>query len=964
MHAEALFRSWIYASASEFRSARQQISARLATYHQPADGIGNSSLRRMLVQCRDELGSGLGFKLSYPDDALSLARDSEKEGKTTAHGNVAALAQLAEDARIDFRVLVLTRDLASAARSRMQPNATAAAIFAAAADHASRHAHRDAEVARSHPELTSEARRWHAELRWPASGGLRRRPVESQARILADEECILAAQLRALDGAFWRTVPYESLVAQPRQQAAAIARFVRVPAVALAQSFERRVRASGRAPPTAEERAFAASLRSSSCDPKALARDAVYGWEISQESESEGRRLETSSAASTSRLPSYASLYPARRTPAAQLLSAVEDADGVLWRDVESVGLSRLAAARANPTTRDLVIVSTDRKHLDIAVNCVANLANVGIREYIVLADSAKTCEALRGRLACVWSTLLTPFSEKLKQGATGPAHLWLSRQIYAGRLAELGYNPMVLDSDSALFANPLALVAAHLPEYAFVALADHSGTWSSLNCGTYYLRNARRGGPLLAAWRNFERRVFAILNTSAPLPVSTTSCGGPHGCQPERLLLWENTLLDWTFAGAVVGDPAFIGRGRTNDSRVLTRTEKAWMRWSPLKATEPPPARFSTPGGAYAAEYTLRTLVFGARPGAELPEAERERALQAPPWLFSAESDKEVKGNGASYWHTHPPPTALVHLVCCCTGAGGRDQRRIALRLLGRWMAADVAWVLGFAAGASLVPQPMIAFRAPVPLRHLEPFELRRTPPHTDRQGRVVRGRITDANVSAQLDVVRSLHDLLFWLAWRSGRRAALPLFECTGRLAGRHGWTLHAAGDAPRPSGRRLAVRGSGRTAGGRGRGARGVATTGNSVACMHRLDLKECFKRLAFPEDVALTPPQDVAQTALRASHLGGNALPRAVAAPGAATAPLLLVDVEPLVRALTAEQLIQTIRATIDQGSGRRSGRPGGARGRGPWRPLRGSEGEKAAQAICDTAISVSSSPFSC
>ena len=185
LHAEALFRSWIYASASEFRSARQQISARLATYHQPADGIGNSSLRRMLVQCRDDLGSGLGFKLSYPDDALSLARDSEKEGKTTAHGNVAALAQLAEDARIDFRVLVLTRDLASAARSRMQPNATAAAIFSAAADHASRHAHRDAELARSHPELTSEARRWHAELRWPASGGLSRRPFESSCRIRA-----------------------------------------------------------------------------------------------------------------------------------------------------------------------------------------------------------------------------------------------------------------------------------------------------------------------------------------------------------------------------------------------------------------------------------------------------------------------------------------------------------------------------------------------------------------------------------------------------------------------------------------------------------------------------------------------------------------------------------------------------------------------------------------------------------
>ena len=60
---------------------------------------------------------------------LEIPVVKDKEGKTTAHGNVAALAQLAEDARIDFRVLVLTRDLASAARSRMQPNATAAAIF-------------------------------------------------------------------------------------------------------------------------------------------------------------------------------------------------------------------------------------------------------------------------------------------------------------------------------------------------------------------------------------------------------------------------------------------------------------------------------------------------------------------------------------------------------------------------------------------------------------------------------------------------------------------------------------------------------------------------------------------------------------------------------------------------------------------------------------------------------------------
>ena len=50
-----------------------------------------------------------------------------QEGKATAHVDVALLAELAEEAGIDLRVVSLTRELASAARSRMQPNATATA---------------------------------------------------------------------------------------------------------------------------------------------------------------------------------------------------------------------------------------------------------------------------------------------------------------------------------------------------------------------------------------------------------------------------------------------------------------------------------------------------------------------------------------------------------------------------------------------------------------------------------------------------------------------------------------------------------------------------------------------------------------------------------------------------------------------------------------------------------------------
>ena len=41
--------------------------------------------------------------MSYPDDTLSLQRDSEKEGKATAHGDVVLLAALAEQAALAGR---------------------------------------------------------------------------------------------------------------------------------------------------------------------------------------------------------------------------------------------------------------------------------------------------------------------------------------------------------------------------------------------------------------------------------------------------------------------------------------------------------------------------------------------------------------------------------------------------------------------------------------------------------------------------------------------------------------------------------------------------------------------------------------------------------------------------------------------------------------------------------------------
>ena len=133
-----------------------------------------------------------------------------QEGKATAHADVALLAELAEEAGIDLRIVTLTRDLASTARSRMQPNATAAATRTAlvAVDRWRTEPARNLEG--------GEVARWRAALRWPPGGSLSRRPFESQARILADQECLLASQLRQLDRRFYHVLPYEAVSDTPR----------------------------------------------------------------------------------------------------------------------------------------------------------------------------------------------------------------------------------------------------------------------------------------------------------------------------------------------------------------------------------------------------------------------------------------------------------------------------------------------------------------------------------------------------------------------------------------------------------------------------------------------------------------------------------------------------------------------------------------------------------------------------
>ena len=174
-------------------------------------------------------------------------------------------------------------------------------------------------------------------------------------------------------------------------------------------------------------------------------------------------------------LPSLAELYPPPYSGVTQrfIRPVAGTKAGALQRDIELgdswENLKRAAESMCSPS-KQIVLLTTDSHQLDIAVNLVANLAAVDVHNYLVLSATESTCAALRDKLACVWSTMLLPrFKAKLRAAGTNTVRThWLVRQIYVGRLAAMGFSPMLLDADvRPLASNPRSTpsaIPAHPP--------------------------------------------------------------------------------------------------------------------------------------------------------------------------------------------------------------------------------------------------------------------------------------------------------------------------------------------------------------------------------------------------------------------------------------------------------------------------------------------------------------------
>ena len=56
-------RGLVFAPSSAWRGGRAALLERLRGYHQPMSGLANASHRRMMLQCTDTPGSGLGLSI-------------------------------------------------------------------------------------------------------------------------------------------------------------------------------------------------------------------------------------------------------------------------------------------------------------------------------------------------------------------------------------------------------------------------------------------------------------------------------------------------------------------------------------------------------------------------------------------------------------------------------------------------------------------------------------------------------------------------------------------------------------------------------------------------------------------------------------------------------------------------------------------------------------------------------------
>ena len=403
---------------------------------------------------------------------------------------------------------------------------------------------------------------------------------------------------------------------------------------------------------------------------------------------------------------------------------------------------------------KELILLTTNTEGLPLVVNLIANLAQLGHTHVLLLADNENTCNMLTSTSppACLYSSILrSEYPRGLRAYVSNSVWiLWLQRYLYFLRCMRLNLNPLLLDADIVLFHDPYPLLKGPLANYTLFSLCDSSAGYANVNGGVWYAHGAKQDGPMIHLFSEFERRAREVLSKGEAWALSqggrrggrngkggggakaAAGGGGGKGAgsiirfdssaghrvgQPADILVYDQSLINNVLLSAALGYEAHLFT-HTHLDLSNTRTPSFWSV---------PEYEWMTPPtlGTYDTRYPPRY----ARRERELrsPSGVHEWILQAPPWLFSAESDARVpavtvrsedaaadkvnrnarggirvKGRkkmapgrpAAALWGAHPPPSVLVHFVCAAwPGSGGRVM---AMQLWGKWYHRDLKVHLG----------------------------------------------------------------------------------------------------------------------------------------------------------------------------------------------------------------------------------------------------------------------------
>ena len=367
---------------------------------------------------------------------------------------------------------------------------------------------------------------------------------------------------------------------------------------------------------------------------------------------------------------------------------------------------------------------------------------------------------------------------------------LWLMRWHYAARLIGRGYGVLLLDSDSLVFHDPYPLIHTHLDAVAAIGMEDISA-WPqmTLNGGTWYLR-ARANGPMHALLRRFARSVLRVLRAYPATKFYDEAKRQRGILKPADFLLFDQTVLNTALLEALVGAPIELNTSQNLIPIKSSHPAHSRVQWT-SSCCYPSPASFghppwsavgggvvgggtgsSTRGGVngvganvvdlraetlrpYGRATMLRVIeltdlhggknemVFTAQTRDDLLPppplilschtplwtGKNEMVVKAPAWLFSAESDAANPTGrvAATFWGAAPAPAAIVHFVC--TSWPGSDGRRAAMRLWGKWHAAEVEAEMSdarAATGHARRRRAFVSFDGPVHAndpKELEPY-------------------------------------------------------------------------------------------------------------------------------------------------------------------------------------------------------------------------------------------------